>query len=60
LLQPKPQKPRSQPRNPSASSEHHLVLVVRTHEGDLVADNLNSNIRNWKLIGPHRVVQVEC
>jgi len=49
LLQPKPQKPRSQPRNPSASSEHHLVLVVRTHEGDLVADNLNSNIRNWNL-----------
>jgi predicted transglutaminase-like cysteine proteinase len=30
-----------------ASGEHHLVLVVRTHEGDLVADNLNSNIRSW-------------
>lgn len=27
--------------------EHHLVLVVRTSKGDLVADNLNANIRNW-------------
>ena len=27
--------------------EHHLVLVVRTSEGDLVLDNLNANIRNW-------------
>jgi predicted transglutaminase-like cysteine proteinase len=27
--------------------EHHLVLVVRTREGDLVADNLNANIRPW-------------
>ena len=30
-----------------ASGEHHLVLVVRTHKGDLVADNLNANIRDW-------------
>jgi predicted transglutaminase-like cysteine proteinase len=29
------------------SREHHLVLVVRTTEGDLVADNLNANIRPW-------------
>ena len=34
-----------------ASGEHHLVLVVRTHEGDLVADNLNANIRNWSKTG---------
>jgi predicted transglutaminase-like cysteine proteinase len=29
------------------SGEHHLVLVVRTREGDLVADNLNLAIRLW-------------
>lgn len=33
------------------SGEHHLVLVVRTNEGDLVADNLNANIRNWSTVG---------
>src|SRR5262249_34071832 len=27
------------------SGEHHLVLVVRTREGDLVLDNLDSDIR---------------
>jgi len=27
--------------------EHHLVVVVRTKEGDLVIDNLNANIRPW-------------
>lgn len=32
------------------SGEHHLVLVIRTNEGDLVADNLNGNIRNWSKI----------
>src|SRR5205814_7262803 len=25
--------------------EHHLVLVVRTAEGDLVLDNLSANVR---------------
>lgn len=29
------------------SGEHHLVLVIRTQEGDLVADNLNHNLRQW-------------
>lgn len=29
----------------TASGEHHLVLVVRTREADLVLDNLNWNIR---------------
>lgn len=33
-----------------ANGEHHLVLVIRTNEGDLVADNLNANIRNWSKI----------
>jgi predicted transglutaminase-like cysteine proteinase len=32
-----------------ADGEHHLVLVVRTNEGDLVADNLNANIRPWSM-----------
>jgi predicted transglutaminase-like cysteine proteinase len=27
------------------SGEHHLVLVVRTRDGDLVLDNLNSDVR---------------
>lgn len=27
--------------------EHHLVLVVRTRGGDVVADSLNANIRPW-------------
>jgi predicted transglutaminase-like cysteine proteinase len=27
--------------------EHHLVVVVRTREGDFVIDNLNPNIRPW-------------
>lgn len=29
------------------SGEHHLVVVVRATEGDLVIDNLNANIRPW-------------
>jgi predicted transglutaminase-like cysteine proteinase len=29
----------------TSSGEHHLVLVVRTHDGDFVADNLNYDIR---------------
>ena len=29
------------------SGEHHLVLVVRTDDGDLVLDNLNAGIRHW-------------
>lgn len=38
--------------------EHHLVLVVRTREGDVVADNLNKTIRNWSKT-PYRWVRVE-
>jgi len=29
------------------SGEHHLVLVVRTSDGDLVLDNLTSQIKPW-------------
>jgi predicted transglutaminase-like cysteine proteinase len=38
--------------------EHHLVLVVRTREGDFVADNLNANIRNWTK-APYEWVRME-
>ncbi len=34
-----------------ASGEHHLVLVVRTREDDLVLDNLNWNVRPVSQIG---------
>ena len=27
--------------------EHHLILVVRTSDGDLVLDNLNPGIKSW-------------
>ena len=27
------------------SGAHHLILVVRTKEADLVLDNLNANVR---------------
>lgn len=32
----------------TSGGEHHLVLVVRTSEGDLVADSLDQNIRSWE------------
>ena len=38
--------------------EHHLVLVVRTDKGDLVADSLHKRIRNWADT-PYRWVRVE-
>ena len=38
--------------------EHHLVLVVRTSEGDLVADNLAKHIRSWTKT-PYYWVRVE-
>lgn len=28
--------------------EHHLVLVLRTKDGDFVADNLNDAVRPWR------------
>lgn len=38
--------------------EHHLVLVVRTRQGDLVADNLNANLNNWTRT-PYQWVRIE-
>jgi predicted transglutaminase-like cysteine proteinase len=40
--------------------EHHLILVVRTKEGDLVLDNLNANIRSVSMTYPeYQWVRVE-
>jgi predicted transglutaminase-like cysteine proteinase len=38
--------------------EHHLVLVARTTEGDLVLDNLTSRIKPW-LKAPYRWVRMQ-
>lgn len=38
--------------------EHHLVLVVRTHGGDLVLDNLTSQIKPWSR-APYRWVRIQ-
>jgi predicted transglutaminase-like cysteine proteinase len=40
------------------SGEHHLVLVVRTRQGDIVADNLNANLNNWTRT-PYQWVRIE-
>jgi predicted transglutaminase-like cysteine proteinase len=40
------------------SGEHHLILVVRTHSGDLVLDNLTSTIRPWST-APYRWVRIQ-
>jgi len=41
----------------TGSDEHHLVLVVRTHSGDLVLDNLSSSVRAWSRV-PYRWVRI--
>jgi predicted transglutaminase-like cysteine proteinase len=38
--------------------EHHLVLVVRTREGDLVADSLNRDIKPWTRT-PYQWVRIQ-
>ncbi len=38
--------------------EHHLILVVRTNEGDFVADNLTGIIRSWSK-APYQWVRVQ-
>ena len=38
--------------------EHHLVLVIRTSDGDFVADNLNPNIRIWSQT-PYQWVRIQ-
>lgn len=38
--------------------QHHLVLVIRTSDGDFVADNLNPNIRIWSQ-APYQWVRIQ-
>jgi predicted transglutaminase-like cysteine proteinase len=38
--------------------EHHLVLVVRTSEGDFVADSLDPRIRDWSS-APYQWVRIQ-
>lgn len=38
--------------------EHHLVLVIRTNDGDFVADNLDANIRIWSQT-PYQWVRIQ-
>jgi predicted transglutaminase-like cysteine proteinase len=38
--------------------EHHLVVVVRTAQGDFVLDNLNPTIKPWSKV-PYRWVRVQ-
>jgi predicted transglutaminase-like cysteine proteinase len=41
-----------------SDGEHHLVLVVRTKGGDLVLDNLTSQIKPWSRV-PYSWVRVQ-
>jgi predicted transglutaminase-like cysteine proteinase len=38
--------------------EHHLILVVRTNDGDLVLDNLSAGIKTWSRT-PYKWVRVQ-
>jgi predicted transglutaminase-like cysteine proteinase len=40
------------------SGEHHLVLVVRTDDGDFVLDNLTAGIRSWSRT-PYQWVRIQ-
>lgn len=43
-----------------ATGEHHLVLVVRTHEADLVLDNLRPEIRVWSAtVSDYRWIRIQ-
>lgn len=42
----------------TSSGEHHLVLVIRSNEGDLVADNLRPDIRSWSE-APYQWVRIQ-
>jgi predicted transglutaminase-like cysteine proteinase len=42
----------------TGSGEHHLVLVVRTNEGDVVLDNLDANIQPVQMV-PYRWVRIQ-
>ncbi len=42
------------------SGEHHLLLVARTNQGDLVLDSLNATVRTWEQTLPgYRWVRIE-
>jgi hypothetical protein len=42
------------------SGEHHLILAVRTKDGDVVFDNLNANIRSVASIAhQHQWVRID-
>jgi len=41
-----------------SSGEHHLVLVVRTRDGDLVLDNMTQVIKPWSHV-PYRWVRMQ-
>jgi predicted transglutaminase-like cysteine proteinase len=41
-----------------ASGEHHLVLVVRSENGDLVLDNMTHAIKNWNKV-PYKWVRMQ-
>jgi predicted transglutaminase-like cysteine proteinase len=41
-----------------ASGEHHLILVVRTQEGDVVLDNMTDSLRAWNRT-PYRWVRMQ-
>jgi predicted transglutaminase-like cysteine proteinase len=38
--------------------EHHLVLVVRTRQGDVVADNLSRDLKPWTRT-PYRWIRIQ-
>jgi predicted transglutaminase-like cysteine proteinase len=40
------------------SGEHHLVLVVRTVQGDRVLDNLRTNVTPWERL-PYRWIKIQ-
>ena len=42
----------------TGSGEHHLILVVRTNGGDLVLDNLTSQMKSWSRV-PYRWVRIQ-
>ena len=41
----------------TASGEGHLVVTVRTDQGDLVLDNLRSRILSWRQTGYHFIMR---
>jgi predicted transglutaminase-like cysteine proteinase len=42
----------------TVGGEHHLVLMVRTFDGDLVLDSLTDRIKPW-FMAPYRWVRMQ-